>query len=159
MPAQQAAPATAAQLARYGHIAARLRALMEERRWKPGDLNEAIGQPRSRTNSYGWLAGKAGPDKENAKKLAKLCGVPVAEMLPRTETKSRALVPVAPTPVAVARAPQVREVLTFGATSDGRARLRLEITLPAAAVIPLMQYLTQHEAVVTAINEQVGKDV
>jgi hypothetical protein len=125
------------QVARYGHVAALLRAEMAKRKWTNAQFNEALGQPRASPGIYQWLGCKGAPGTKLAPKVAKLLGVPVASLLARRDGASP------PTEVAVLAPPQpaVRraEVLSFSVTDDGHARLRLDVTLPIEQASALLR--------------------
>jgi transcriptional regulator with XRE-family HTH domain len=144
MPTGKASPATAIQIARYGHVAALLRAEMAKRDWGPAQFNEAMKLGRSNTTIYQWLNCQGAPGPKLAPKVAKLLGVPVANLranLGGTEvavSEPRRAVVLAPSlPVGQRRA----EVLSFVAMDDGNARIRLDATLPIAQAMPLLRML------------------
>jgi hypothetical protein len=144
---RDAAPATARQIAMFGHVATVIRKAVQEKFETVGDLNQALGRDRGHTGVYGWINGKGAPGPEIRPKLAKLLGVPEAS-LERREAGERVSVakepatamvrlpsPGAPAP---ARAP---EVLHFAVLTDGTARLRMDVTLPAERGVALLRLL------------------
>lgn len=155
MPTGIPTPVTPAQIAAFGHIAAQLRAFMEERRLKPGDMNEQLGVKRTNTAIYAWLAGRAAPGPKPRAKLAKILGVKSTQLLERApgaepvEIERPIVPPPAPRP-AVQRQP---DPLQFNVQSDGDARLRLDITLPYERCVPILRMLLDAGLV---ISQQAG---
>jgi hypothetical protein len=136
----RAGPATAEQIAVYGHVAATLRAALKEKGMVPGDLNEAIGKERGYSAAHVWLAGKGAPGPDNAKKRAKLFGVTAADLM-RRKTPAAPLREV----VRVAGAPPVPrpagDVLSFSVDRAGIARIRVDATLTLEKAKPLLRML------------------
>lgn len=141
MPTGTPGPATPAQIAMYGHIAAALRAFMKEKGWSAGQLNEAMGQVRSHTSVYHWLNSKAGPGPTTRPRLAKVMGVPQAELMPRKpgDASRRQVVAVSGPPVTVVQRPV--DVLSFAVQQNGEARIRMDIVLPLAQATPLLRMI------------------
>jgi hypothetical protein len=140
-------PATPEQIAQFGHIATRLRAFMAERKWKVADLNAALGKERGDSGAHNWLNCKGAPGAVIRPKLAKLTGIPEADLVMRRRPGDGAAserlpaVPISPaTRVAPTRALGA-DVLGFNVGADGTARLRLDVTLPLAVATPLLRML------------------
>jgi hypothetical protein len=136
-----AAPATAREIAMYGHIATAIRKAMEAKGFGPGDLNQAMGRERGHTGLYQWINAKGGPGPEIRGKLAKVLGVPAASLERRAvgEEPGTAMVRLpSPGTSAVSRVP---EVLHFAVLTDGTARLRLDATLPVERGVALLRLL------------------
>jgi transcriptional regulator with XRE-family HTH domain len=135
-----AKPATAAQVARNGQVAALLRAELDKRGWTPRRLNEAMGKPASHTASYVWLSAKGAPAPKLAARLAKVLGVAVERLQPNTgaPTQVASREPATATILAPKRA---AEVLSFAVLDDGHARLRLDVVLPVTEAAPLLRLL------------------
>jgi hypothetical protein len=143
MPAKQ--QTTPEQIAMFGHIASRLRGFMAERKWKVADLNAALGRKRGDANAFSWVNGKGAPAKEMRATLAKLTGIPEADLMIRRPGKA---VTVERLPAVADRTPRVAtaralggDVLGFSVAADGTARLRLDVTLPLATATPLLRML------------------
>lgn len=154
-----AAPATPAQLATYGHVAARLRAELEKREWKVGDFNEAMGAPRGHPNAYNWVTGKTGLASSSRTKVAKVLKIPETELMPRSESGRVMTVVSAPIfPSVVPAVRKVSEVLGFSVTDAGEARIRLDVTLPLAAATPLLRMLLDAGLVLGAHEDQQDGD-
>lgn len=134
---------TPAEVARFGHIAAAVRALMETRKWKPGDLNEALGVKRENTAIYQVLNCRQAPGKAKAAKLAKLMGVAPQALRPRDGAEPVATSEPVRTVVATSRVP---EVLSFQVLADGTARLRFDVVLPIEPAKSLLRILLDAEA-------------
>ena len=135
-------PATPAQIAACGHIAAAVRDLLKARGWKPADLSEALGIERgSGAQVSSWMNAKGAPGPENRKKLGKLMGVAPDSLMRR----DRAVAVVAqrlPAVVAAAEGrPRASDVLSFTVDSTGGARIRLDVTLPLEHAMPLVRLL------------------
>jgi transcriptional regulator with XRE-family HTH domain len=138
-----AKPATRAEVAIYGHIAARLRAFLTERKMSIPDLSEALGLGRGSATAYKWLGAHGGPAAKMRAKLAKVTGIPEAELMPRKPGAAPApsqAVAVVTSPAKLAPA-RVGDVLSFAVAVDGSARLRLDIVLPIASATPLLRML------------------
>lgn len=127
------------QIARFGHIAATLRAELEKRGWGIGDFNKAIGYPPDRTNAWVWLAGKSAPGPKMRPKVAKALGIDPALLIKR-EGVTGAMLIERPAPGYVVTAP-LAQVLLFSVMENGTARLKLDITLPIAQATPLLRML------------------
>ena len=140
-----AKPATPEQVAMFGHIAARLRGFMVERKWKAADLNQAIGRDRGNAGVFQWINGKGGPGPQMRAKLSKLTGIPETDLMIRRPGEA---VTVERLPAVADRTPRVAtaralggDVLGFNVGADGTARLRLDVTLPLATATPLLRML------------------
>jgi transcriptional regulator with XRE-family HTH domain len=144
---RQATPATAREIAMFGHVAAAIREAMTAKGMNHADLNQAIGRERGHTGVYHWINGKGAPGPGIRPKLAKVLGVPAASLERRAvgERVSVAAEPgtalvrlPSPGTGAVARVP---EVLQFAVLADGSARLRLDLTVPAERGVALLRLL------------------
>jgi hypothetical protein len=144
---RDAAPATAREIAMFGHIATAIRKAMEAKGIGPGDLNQALGRPRGHTGIYGWINARGGPGEEIRPQLAKLLGVPEASLQRRdvgervsvaTEPGNALVRLPSPGTAAVSRVP---EVLHFAVLTDGTARLRMDVTLPTERGVGLLRLL------------------
>jgi hypothetical protein len=129
-------------VAKYGHIAARLREVLQQRGWKPGDLNRAIGHGAGHTSVYAWLAARGAPGPAIRGKVAAVTGIPVAELMMR-EAGAQAL---APPPRALGAPQRVSaatrgSVLSFEVGATGEARIKLDIVLPLELATPLLRML------------------
>lgn len=127
----------------YGNVAAVLRQELDKRGWKAADLCRALGI--SKTAAHPWLKAIGAPGPTIRPKLAKLLNIH-EELLLRRESAVEGVAPKsvgAPTyPVAVQR--RVAEVLSFTVTSEGEARIKLDITLPVTHGMPLLRMLMDH---------------
>jgi transcriptional regulator with XRE-family HTH domain len=128
----------------HGHIAARLRAFLQEKQWTVRQLNEALGLQREYSGVYNWLNAKGPPGKKAATKLAKLLGVPIAELRPHRG--GGVPPPSLPVPVRTLPATRPADVLSFNVQADGEARIRLDVTLPVSRATPLLRLLLDHVA-------------
>lgn len=141
----KAAPATPAELAEFGHIAARLRAFMKEREMIAPEVSQALGLGRKSATIYKWLSGKGAPAPTLRARLAKLLGCQESDLLARKDgTLPRSIIAsTALKPSVIARpiAPRAGSVLSFNVTGDGEARLVLDVTLPIAQAMPLLRIL------------------
>lgn len=144
----QKRPATPEQIAMFGHITARLRGFMAERKWQVADLNQALGRDRANTGVYNYLNCKGAPAPETRVKLAKLTGIPEADLMMRPRPGDGAAserLPVVEDRTPAARVAPARalggDVLGFNVAADGTARLRLDVTLPLATATPLLRML------------------
>lgn len=157
-------PASPQQMAMYGHVAALIRHHMERLKLSPGDLNEAMGNGRDQSGPFNWINAKGAPGPDNRAKLAKLFGVSEQALMrgkidgPVDVTTahnnavalaSRAAMP----PAAPTRQP---DILTFSVGSDGTSRLRLDVTMPSAKGVSLLQMVLSAGMVLTAHDESGG---
>lgn len=139
------------QIAMYGHIARVLQNFMAKKDWNVGDLNHAMGFDRSYSAGYQWVNGKSGPGPKLCIKLAKVTGIPVAELtphkLPRLKGSALVTLPVSnpssslPGPLVATRKVAASEVLSFGVASDGQATIKLNATMPMHLAVPLLRML------------------
>lgn len=137
-------PATAIQVAMFGHIAAAMRQALAAKGWKPADLNRAIGRPRGAPHVYAYINGKGAPRADARKLIAKALDIPEAALIARkpgqpapAPSQAVAVIP-ATTKLAPAR---VGDVLSFVVSGDGMARIKLDATLPLATATPLFRML------------------
>jgi|SRR5580765_831157 len=132
-----ATPPTRAQVAKYGHIAARLREVCKLHSWTPSAFNKAVGV----TGAGVWLNGKGAPGPASRAKLVKVTGIVETDLMPRKpgEIPAQAVAtlagPVKPTPV------RGGDVLSFMVSANGEARIKLDITLPVETATPLLRML------------------
>jgi transcriptional regulator with XRE-family HTH domain len=138
-----AKPATRAEIALYGHIAARLRAFLTQREMSIPDLSEAIGLGRGSATAYKWLGAHGGPSPKMRAKLAKVTGIPETDLMPRkpgepAPAPSQAVALIPATKLAPVR---VGDVLSFVVSGDGMARIKLDVVLPLATATPLFRML------------------
>lgn len=129
-----------------GHIAARLREIMVQRGIPtPAQLNAAAGFTNGFTPMYKWLRAEAAPQDASARKLAAAFGGMPADYMARDLDAAPSASPPAPFVVTAATPPRARaaEVFAFTVTSDGTARIRLDVTLPLAKARPLFTQLLQ----------------
>jgi hypothetical protein len=140
--AKMAGP-TPEQIAKFGHIAARLRAELDKRGWSPGDFNDALGKDRSNGNIYHFLGAKSAPGETLRAQIADFLDIPEADLtarpdsgalvkaerIPREET---AKIPPPHTP---------KDIVTFSINEEGMARIRCDVTLPAGKGAALLQVL------------------
>jgi len=131
-------PVTTQQIMMYGHVASALRKFLKEKGWKIGDLNKALGKDQSYSAAYQWVNGKSAPNPETAKRLSKITGIPADQLVKRTS--STAIVTYKPSkhPIMLNRP---SEVLVFGVTNDGNARIKVDIVLPLDKATPLLRML------------------
>jgi hypothetical protein len=141
-------PATPGQIAMFGHIAARLRQVMDERDWKVRDLNVAMDRAETQSDPYVWLAAKGAPSPKMRDRLAKVLKIPVADLMPRDDStvpmKAERVPRAAPPPRAETIAPPhppSRDVLNFSINHEGQARIRLDVTMPALKGAGLLRIL------------------
>lgn len=150
MPSGHPKPVTAAQIAMYGHIAARVRAFVDERGWNAVRLTKELGL-KGDGPTYKWLASKAGPGPKSRVKLAKLMGIKPEELMKR--------LPGTPSPLVMAAQQQliprksVSDVLQFNVDSEGEARLRLDVKLPIEQGTSLLRILLDAGVVLSPKRE------
>ena len=144
MAATKAKPATREEVARYGHIAAALRAMMKQRGWGMPEFNEALGRQRGDAGIFKWVRGTGAPNPQSRALISRVTGIVEEDLTPREpgEPPPRTALVVAP-PGGVKLLPPVRatDPLTFRVTPAGETHIRLDITLPADKGVPLLRML------------------
>lgn len=143
---KKAAAATAAQVAMYGHIAARLRATMKQHKLKTvADFNEKLGLDRAAPHVYHWLAAKGAPSPQNRKNISAALGIPESDLIPRKPGMPSQHPIDAQTSAAIGEIlkapPRATDVLTFTLTDQGQARIKLDLVLPFDQGVPLLRIL------------------
>jgi hypothetical protein len=136
-------PPTPLELARFGHVAATVRAALEAKGWGPPEFNQALGKERGDAGCYKWIAGKGAPSPVNAQRIAKVLGVSISDLVARevkavTLAKAAITTTIPATPVAPVKR---TEVLAFTVDDEGRARIKLDVSLPVADATPLLRML------------------
>jgi hypothetical protein len=149
MPIGNPTPATPAQIAMYGHIAAMLRAYLKRTDQDIAAINKAIGKERSYSGPYVWLNCKGGPGPDNRVKLAKLLDCQPDDLAAKVRGKAPDK-PVVPVPdrwidAGPARAapagPRRADALSFVVTAQGEAHIKLDVTLPLAEGSALLRMI------------------
>ena len=149
MPTGNPTPATPAQIAMYGHIAAMLRALPETHRSRHRRRQQSHRQERGYTGPYVWLNCKGGPGPANRVKLAKLLGCKPDDLAAKVRGKAPDK-PVVPVPDrwidagparAAPAATRRADALSFVVTAPGEAHIKLDVTLPLAEGSALLRML------------------
>jgi hypothetical protein len=136
MPTDRPKAATREQVARFGHIAAALRAVLKQRGWRVADLNEAIGRERNYTPSHVWLAAKGAPNLMMRALIAKATGIPEVQLMRRGPGEAPPVTTVTTAPPLALTGPAggppaPRPVLVFNVLEDGGVELELrKIRLP-----------------------------
>lgn len=130
-------PASPAQIARNGHVAALLRTQMAQRNWTARDFNARMGLEVTHTSIYVWLNAKGAPGPTTRPKVAKLLGVAEAQLMPRDAARdvreAKAVAGATPSTAVAVRPATPRpagDPLVFRVTSTGEAHIRLDVTLP-----------------------------
>jgi hypothetical protein len=156
-------PATPDQIAQFGHISIAIRKLLKDMNWSMGDLNDALGISRLNTGTYQWANAKGAPGPKTQAKLAKMSGLKASDFARRIvkTSKSQEVVKYRPQPqlqppAAALTHPKASEVLTFTVLDNGRARIKLDVTLATEDAMPLMRLLMDAEAVRTQSNSITG---
>jgi hypothetical protein len=129
--------ATPQEIAKYGHIAARLRGLIDSGKWTYATLSRAAGLSQH-NGSWAWVNARAAPRESTARALAKAIGCDWQDLRPKKLGDSEPEAPEAEsTPVTTAPVP----VFSFTVLSDGNARVKLDTTLPLESAKPLIRML------------------
>lgn len=131
-------PASADQIAKWGHIAGVVRAALEAKHMTVSQFNEAAGLARHNSEIYQIRACKSGASPRMARLIHKILGVPVADLAPRAPSKmpTRALT-LAPRPYHRS----ATDVLGFSIDEAGKARLKLDFTATPDVVVPILRML------------------
>lgn len=140
-------PATAKQMAMFGHIATSLREWMERENVSVKEFNTRLGVNAANTGLYNFLNCKAAPGATLRARLVAATGIPESELLPRSHGQSLAVAtvkpPLAATPV------KARDVLTFNVDSDSMATIVLHARLPLESAMPLLRMILDAGVVFT----------
>lgn len=149
----RAAGATPEQIAKYGHVAARLRAELDKRGWAPGDFNDAMGKDRSNGNIYHFLAAKSAPGAVARAEIAEFLDIPEEDLMARPESgalvKAERIQNGEPGRI-IPPAPQIpRDILTFSINAEGEATLRCNVTTTAHKGAALLTILLNAGLVMT----------
>lgn len=148
-------PTTPLDVARYGHVASKLREEMDKRGWKAADLNREMGHSLNNSGPYAWLKAKSAPSEAAAKKLAKIFGCSWRDLQGRKVIEGKATeMPQVPARVAngpgrppgvklLGAPPQPGRVFNFGVDEAGQARIQLDISMPLPEALPLVQLLLE----------------
>lgn len=147
-PKQQAKiPATAKQLAMFGHIAAALREWMERENVSVKELNTRLGVNPTNTGVYNFLNAKHAPGAALRARLASVTGIPESSLTPLVPGQSATVATVKP-PL-VATPVKARDVLSFAVDSDGMATITLHARLPLDVATPLLRMILDAGVVFT----------
>ena len=136
--------ATRAEVARYGHVAAALRAALKQRGWDIADFAEAIGRARSYSPARKWLSAKSAPRAKMRPIVAKATGIPEGRLVPRRPGEDD--LPVTTAPMLAlegpAAPPPARPVLVFNVLEDASVELELrKVRLPIEEGSALLRML------------------
>lgn len=156
MPSGVKKPATAAQIAENGHIAARIRAYLGERGMGAEAFAKQVGMSGN-GGVYKWLNAKAAPGPKMRRKVATLLGCTPDELLPREPGRKEPMVVSGTTlPLSVRKA--ISKVLEFDVTSDGEAHIKLDISMPVDKAMPFLRLLMDVGVLVGKMNlEEVSR--
>lgn len=140
----QAKSATREEIARFGHIAAALRAVMKQRDWGVPEFNAALGRARGDAGVYKWLAARGGPDPTSRAALERVTGIPAGDLRAREPgdppPRPQAVEVMVP-PAKISIPARGGDVLAFSVSSTGEARIRLDVSMPVAKAMPLLRML------------------
>ena len=144
MPSGKSVPATPKEIAQWGHIATLLREYMEKHAMKPAGFAQVMGLKdiTHLSQIYKWSNAKAGPGPMYRAKMAKVLGVD-PDYLKRRDPGHPLFAPATQSGQPVVSRPRATDgpVLQFAASSDGEARIRLDVTMPVAQAMPLLRIL------------------
>ena len=144
---QNKIPATAKQLAMFGHIAVALREWMERENVSVKELNTRLGVNATNTGVYNFLNAKHAPGMGLRARLASVTGIPESDLLPRSHGQSLAVATVKP-PL-VATPVKARDVLSFVVDGNGMATINLHAMLPLETAMPLLRMILDAGVVFT----------
>lgn len=143
--------ATPEQMAKFGHIAANIRAGLKDRGWSIMELNRQLGHKGPNSGPYVWLAAKGGPGTAAQVKLSKLFGPPPEDFRPRELSSQQLAVATSkktdmvrievPGRQVVPPAPKPNDVLRFAVAANGDCRVQLDVTLHYSKGMPLVRML------------------
>lgn len=151
------------QIALNGHTASRIRQAMAAHNLGLEGVANLVGCTGAAVSW--WRASLSCPSEKFRQKVSTALGIPMADLAPRslteaplqTEPPSKALTVIpkpkpkpkknghhlpVPTPIAVDV--QQRQVMAFIANTDGTARITLDVILPMAQAMPIINSLLMH---------------
>jgi hypothetical protein len=140
-------PPSAHELARYGHVAAAISGAMQAKGLTAASLGRLINPTSTNPAAipHPWINGKGAPSRNARAKVAKVLGLAADAItpLPPDATPAEAAAVHAGVPALAMAAVKARtpDVLTFTVEAGGMARLRLDVTLPVAAAVPLLRMI------------------
>lgn len=148
--------ANAAEIARNGHIAAAIRGFLKKSAMSIGDLNQALGNERGNPAPYHWLSARGAPAVKYREKLAAVTGIPEADLAPRAgvvREAPRAVVEVGSVAHGAVVSTKRTEVLSFSVDDEGRARIKLDVTMPVTDASPLLRMLLDAGCVMGRVDD------
>jgi hypothetical protein len=145
-------PATANQVAMFGHVAATLREYMKVNNLTVRQFNIMLGSKENNTAPYMWLNAKAAPGPNLRPRVSQATGIPESDLLPRKAPsrrgKSLSLAPDHGTPMARLTIPfndpvpvKVSNVLSFIVDDTNMATITVNAKLPLDVATPLLRML------------------
>lgn len=153
MPAGVPKAATAAQLAKYGHVATLLRAYAQTHNSGAKEITKALGLENN-GQVYKWFAGKAGIGPKFRTKVAKMIGCSPDDLRMR-EVGEKLPIPVQ---ALMPTRKVVSKLLEFDVNSDGEAHIKLDLTMPVPAAMPFLRLLMDVGVLVGKMNlEEVNR--
>jgi hypothetical protein len=127
-------PATALQVARYGHIAAAIRQAMQQRSMTPRDVSNQLGLHKTATTVYPWINGIAAPVPKYHSKLMRVLGLTKEQITARDvdPPPSTALVVAKTQPKRSMNVDKQRQLHTFSMVMmpNGQCHVHIDMLLP-----------------------------
>lgn len=142
MPSGTPRPASAAEIARNGHVAAMIRKYLQDNNLKIVQFAELIGfkDMEHKAQLYKWTGAKAVPGHMYRNKIAKLLGVRPEALLPHDGSEPLAIPPIDTLARSITLVPKKSgDVISFSADAEGMARLRLDATMPVVYAMQLLR--------------------
>jgi transcriptional regulator with XRE-family HTH domain len=131
---------TPVEIAKFGHVAARLRQAIDSDQLTLAEMSRITGY--SYAAAWQWANCRGAPNQEAAELLAKALGCRTEDLRPHTDTEAPPAMPKIRdyTPVTTRDTP-LAEVFRFTVMSDGSTRIKLDATLPLEAAKPLIRMI------------------
>ena len=128
------APQTPEEVIIYGEIASALREWCVANDKGAADLNKIMGKNPSYSSGYQYLNGKMAPSPYFRALLSKATGIPESKLMKRELTTEL-------TPVKAVVSNKPADILSFTVTSNGEAKIKLDVTLPIDSAAALFRMI------------------
>jgi hypothetical protein len=167
MPTGKPKPATPEQIANYGEIARAFRDALANKGWTVAQLNREVYGTENYAATYSYASAKRAPSAATALKLAKALGIsPLLltydnskaqrEVTEREREQARKLIAPATRPATQGAnhwTNKPPDVLNFTVGADGRARIKLDVTLPVAQAMPVLRMIMDAGVAVGTVDD------
>jgi hypothetical protein len=140
MPSGIPRPATAAELAKWGHISTLLRAWAKANDSGALDVASQLGI-KNNGQVYKWFSAKAGPGPKFRNKLAKLIGCTPDDLGARRAGQKMPVLTAAPETMALLQRKSKSDVLQFNVDNEGVGHIKLDVKLPVTHAVRFLRII------------------